>query len=576
VEVRGLLRVLATYAGCVLAAAVVAAPIAVERAVENVQFSDELGTLPVEVSLCHDGRSTLDLGLFGEVYWGVTGTLGFGAYARSTGPPVAGGSLASYVDPEFIQANVALINDPDMVVDAYAGNLATGVRDRFMRDEALASLLGGAVLFAVLPRRRLRGAPAGRVAVTTAGLVVASTVVSSGLAVVLFREWPCSQPPAQEYPMPSMAALSFSSPETREVARQVEPFIEKNTRRLQERARQYVADVQASFSFVLASHRGDLAPREGETLVLAEADTQGSFVGVQVRTKMYADLVEALGRDAVSMRTISGDVTSNGTVAESAYVEQEAKASGDTPTVAVGGDHDSETTWGQMTDDGIIVPDLDTVSVGGLQVSGANDREHKKLFGGIVTNDSGISEQALGHKLRDDLDDDDNPRIVLFHQPDAAAGYLGLDSLDPVRSLEGSATVPYDDGIPDQPPGIVSIGHLHELDGPWVLWNTDGDLVTWTVVDQLGTAGGVENHPTFNRFSTPRSTPLKPLSVRLQFVNLLSGLETGYATIECDTGGTCIISDRVDVGLPGGQPGGTTGTQPGVLPTQDPPASPAQ
>jgi hypothetical protein len=87
-----------------------------------------------------------------------------------------------------------------------------------------------------------------------------------------------------------------------------------------------------------------------------------------------------------------------------------------------------------------------------------------------------------------------------------------------------------------------------------VLWNTGGDQVTWTVVDQLGTAGGVENVPTFNRFSTPNSVPLKDLTVRLQYVNTDSGLETGYATVSCGLDGTCEIADRVDVGIPGGQP----------------------
>ena len=120
--------------------------------------------------------------------------------------------------------------------------------------------------------------------------------------------------------------------------------------------------------------------------------------------------------------------------------------------------------------------------------------------------------------------------------------------------LCGACTPDFDDGIDDQPPGIVNIGHLHKLDGPWVLWNTGGRQITWTVVDQLGSSGGVENRPTVNRFSTPTSAPLKPLTVRLQFVNRKSGLQTGFATISCSTDGECTVSDRVDVGLPGGQP----------------------
>ena len=552
-RVRQFVPAVATYAGCAAAAGVIAAPIALERAVEAVQFSDHLGTFPVDVSLCHDGRSTLDTGLFGKVYWAETGGHGFGAYARATGPPEAGGTLASYVDPSFIEANVALIDDPSTVVDAYATKFSRGVRGHFLRDELPAAIVGGAVILAILPRRRLREAPVGREIAVALVLVAGAVGLTTTIAVRLFDGWSCNGPVTGDYAMPNVDRLSFASPETREVAEQVKPFIEKNIQRTEEEAQRYESASRSSFATALRRHATDLAPRPGETIVLAEGDPQGSFVGIRVRTSLYADLVETLGRDAISLRTISGDVSSNGTVAESTYISQESKVSGDIPTVAIGGDHDSETTWEQLKDEGVLNPDLDTVDIDGVRVSGANDREHKTLFGGIITNESGISEQELGARLRDAVDD--TARLVLLHQPDAAAGYLGLDSLDAVRSQAGSLTVPHDDGIPDQPPGILNVGHLHQLDGPWVLWNTDDDLVTWTVVDQLGTAGGVENHPTFNRFSTPASAPLKPLTVRLQYLDVESGLETGFATISCGLDGNCTISDRVDVGIPGGQPG---------------------
>ena len=67
----------------------------------------------------------------------------------------------------------------------------------------------------------------------------------------------------------------------------------------------------------------------------------------------------------------------------------------------------------------------------------------------------------------------------------------------------GSRTTPNDDGIPDCRRARPTIGHLHDLEGPWLVWNTDGDGVTWTVVDQLGTSGGMEERPTFNRFEHP-------------------------------------------------------------------------
>jgi hypothetical protein len=74
------------------------------------------------------------------------------------------------------------------------------------------------------------------------------------------------------------------------------------------------------------------------------------------------------------------------------------------------------------------------------------------------------------------------------------------------------------------------------------------------VVNQLGTSGGVENRPTFNRFSTPNSAPLEPLAVRLEYLNRKTGLQTGYVDVDCPTDGGCTISDRIDVGLPDGEP----------------------
>jgi hypothetical protein len=539
-----------------LAAALVAAPVVIERAVEDVRFADNLGTFPVEVGLCHDGRSTLDTGILGKVFWDRTGSLGFGAYARATGPPEAGGTLASYVDPAFFQANVSFIRDPDEVVSAYSSEMREALLGRVARDELVAAVVGGCILFLLVPRRRLRGVPRTHAAVASVLLVGVAVGLSAGSAVLLFDRWDCSTPSSDVYAAAGMTNPTFSSPQMSEVVAQVRPFIDKNTRRIDTAAHEYEAAATTSLGEAVRQRAAALAPRDGETVVLGEADTQGSFVGVHVRRALYTDLLGALGKDAVSLRTIAGDVTSNGTVAESAYVKAESTVAPDVPAVAVGGDHDSVKTWKQLTGAGFTVPDLVPREVGGLTVTGANDREHKTLFGGSITNPTGVTEEELGRQLREAVGD--RTGIVVMHQPSAVAAYLGLDSLSTLRErvpTPAIRTTPYDDGIPDVPPGIVEYGHLHQAEGPWVLWNTDGDTVTWTVVDQLGTAGGVENAPTFSRFSTPFSAPLKPVMVRLQYVNEESGLQTGYATVQCSVDARCTISDRVDVGLPGGQPG---------------------
>lgn len=550
---------LVTLVLCFLAAAIVAAPVALVRAIEGVRFEDQLGTLPVEVSLCHDGRSTLDTGVFGKVFWDRTGAYGFGAYARASGPPEAGGTLASYVDPAFIEANVSFIRDPDTVIATYSAEMRTALWDHVLRDELVAALVGGTILFLVLPRRRLRGVSRGHAAVASVLLVNLAFGLSVMAAAKTFSDWECSAESGATFTVPGMENPTFSSPQMSEIVAQVQPFVDKNTRRIDEEADRYEQAASASLTTAFRQ-AGGLAPRDGEKVVLAEADPQGSFVGVQVRTAMYDALVDLLGDDAVALRTISGDVTSNGTVAESAFVKAEAKVGEGIPVAAVGGDHDSEKTWAQMEDAGFALPDLDTVEVGGLQVSGAHDREHKTLFGGSITNMSGISEQELGRRLREEVGD--RAGVVLLHQPSALAGYLGTESLTDLRAVvndDTTRTTPYDDGVPDQPPGTVNVGHLHDPAGPWVLWNTEGEAVTWTVVDQLGTAGGVENAPTFSRFSTPVSPPLKPIMVRLQYVHAESGLQTGYATVTCGLDAACSVTERVEVGLPGGQPGRLAG-----------------
>ena len=274
-------------------------------------------------------------------------------------------------------------------------------------------------------------------------------------------------------------------------------------------------------------------------------------MGTSVRGTMYSVLREHLDEDALVLRTISGDITSNGTLAEDGFVEAEADAAPDIPTVAVKGDHDTDTTVQQLAENDIINPNFDVTEVGGVDVVAGNDPAFKALFGGLVINNSGISETELGANLRQELDaaNAQSPAIVLFHQPRSAVGYIGIDDISDLDGAVGRETTPWDDGIPDLPPGIINIGHLHDAAPPKVIWNTDGDQVTWTVLNQLGTSGGVEENPTFNRFSTPFSVPLKTVSVQLQYIDTDTGLQTGHASIEVATDGTVTIADRTDIGL---------------------------
>jgi hypothetical protein len=550
-------RLVLTFVAHGFVAALVSAPVAAERAVEGARFEDRLGTLPVEISLAHNGVSTLDTGILGRVYWERTGFAGFGASIRATGPPEAGGSLASYVSPRFIEANAQFVSDPGEVARVYGAELRGELLRRFWYTELAVFLIGGALLSALFRGSNPLASipPGGRRAAVGSLVVAAGMVTSSLVAVQLFRLWEGDTEIARSYPMKEIDGLSFSNPEALEIAEQVQPFIVKNTDRIKANADEFETAADESFRQVLAEHANELEPREGETIVIAEADPQGSQVGTNVRTKMYPLLVQTLGEDAFAMRTISGDISSNGTVAEAGFVKDEAESSGGITTVAVKGDHDTDTTVEQLEHNGVVMPHFELTDVSDLQVVSGNDPAFKTLFGGTVVNNTGVTEVEIGESLRQKVDEEPTgSAIVLFHQPRSAAGYIGIRSTAELDEGVGRERRPWDDGIPDLPPGSINIGHLHDVEGPWVIWNTDGEMVTWTVVSQLGTSGGVEENPTFNRFSTPFSTPLKKMSMRLQYVNAETGLQTGYVEIDVATDGEVTIGHRVDVGLPGGEP----------------------
>lgn len=401
-----------------------------------------------------------------------------------------------------------------------------------------------------------------------AAVVAGATAGTTVVAALLFDRWECQESGSETFALPGVPGLAFSSPQTLELARQVKPFLDKNNERLRAEADAYVNAATTSWDTELAARRDDLSPGEGEVIVLAEADPQGSFVGAEVRAFIYDSLLAELGEDAVALRTISGDVSSNGTVAEARFIAVEAAVGGGIPVAAVAGDHDSSATIAQMQDNGMTVPHLETKTVGGLRVTGGNDPERKALFGALISNDTGITERGLGEAVREAVDPE-SAGIVLLHQPRAAAGYLGVGHPRDLAEVATSLTEPVDDGIPDLPPGIVEIGHLHDLEGPWVVWNTGGERVTWTVVDQLGTSGGVLERPTFNRFSTPTSAPLKPVAVRLQYVDRDSGLMTGYVTLTCSLEGECSLTPRTDVGLPLREPDVAPPEQPAGDPSAD-------
>ena len=450
-------RVMVAWVVYGLVAMVVSAPVAGQQAIAGVRFTDRLGTLPVEVSLAHNGVSTLETGILGSLYWEQTGTAGFGAHLRAAGPPEAGGTLASYVSAKFVEASAQFVNDPDEVARVYGQELRSRLFGNFLRIELWVGLVGGGLLTGLFRVRAPFPSPVvtRRRRSVLSGLVVGAAVaVSTVVAIQLFETWDGNAEVDASYPMPGISQLSFSSPQTLEVARQVQPFIEKNTHRIRERARAYETAADTSLRTELPAHVAALTPRDGERIVLAEADPQGSLVGTRVRQVMYKVLTEQLGESAIALRTISGDVTSNGSVAEEGFVQGEATASPDIPLVAVKGDHDTHTTVEQLEENEVVVPDFEATEVDGLQ-SWRRTTRRSRPCSVAWSSTRRASPRAARANLRAWIDADE-PVIVLLHQPRSAAGYLGVDSLEDLNAGRAARPRRGTTGSPTFPPGSVT------------------------------------------------------------------------------------------------------------------------
>lgn len=192
-RVRRILRWSATFVVHAVLVALVALPISVERAIEHARFDDRLGTFPVEIELSRNGVTTVDTGLMGKLYWSETGAGGFGARVTATGPPEAGGTLSSYVTPEFLRANAAFVDDPGEVARVYGAELRAQVVRAALLYDLVAALVGALLLTAVFRGRpppvprRLRATRLRRVAAWSAYALVALAASSLTAAMMFAR-----------------------------------------------------------------------------------------------------------------------------------------------------------------------------------------------------------------------------------------------------------------------------------------------------------------------------------------------------------------------------------------------------
>ncbi len=545
---------------CLLAAAVIALPLALERGVERAQVRDTVGLVPARLTLTGSSESELRLGILGTIRFPVSrGPLGISITADGAPTTPSGdGGIASYFSPEMLKVYGGLFHDPGQAIRGYVDQLVDELQRQTVIAELIYTGVGGAVLFVasrlVDPalQRRVAQRP---VAAAAAGMALA-LVVSSGLAWFEFREWARGPAPfaaSNLYPLPSLNGTLVQgavtdSPVLHLAIEDAIPKVEKLIDRQESRTHRYESAARRQLA---AAQPSMAAPRPNEVAVMMQSDMHCNAAMISLQRRVVDMLNTRFGAGTVSLLAISGDLTTNGTAAEGDCIGNEAAIAGDAPVAAVTGNHESEVSVRQMKSAGMHVLTGSTEDLDGTTVLGAGDPNRTEMFGATSLRGDATEESVGADTFRTATGD--HPDLVLLHEGYAVQSFIGKDvrSMPEFLNARGSATEWWKDGVRDLPTSAIFYGHWHRNVEPRVVWNSDG---SWTLVMELNTSGGAIASPTLNHFSTPWSKPQQLASFPVVFKDRDSHLVTGYQLYSFAPDGTVTVAPRVEVGTPGGKP----------------------
>jgi hypothetical protein len=557
---RGVAGPIVRVVVCMLVAAVVAFPVAVERGIEHARIRDSIGLVPAEFTLTGSSDSQLRLGILGTIRVPVSrGPLGLNVTIDGApATPSGDGQIASYFSPQMLEVYGGLFHDPGRAIDGYVAQLEADLRHRILFTELSYAVLGGLLLALaslVLDPALLRRLATRPVLAGGAGVALALTTTTA-LALVEFRDWAEGPEPASPeslYSLPSLdhTVAQGAVTDSAVLRLAIEDALPK-VRKLVDRQEQRTQDfVRRATGDLFRKQWSMTAPRRGEVAVLMQSDMHCDAAMISLQREVVNLLDARYGDGTVSLLAISGDLTTNGTAAEGSCIKDERAVAGSAPVAAVTGNHESTVSEAQMKAAGMRVLTGSTVDLGGTSVLGAGDPNRTEMFGstalrGKATEDS-VGAELYATALKD------RPDLVLVHEGYAAQSFIGsgVRSMTTFLEARGSRTRWWDDGIRDLPTSAVFYGHWHRAIPPRVVWNSDG---SWTLVMELNTSGGAIASPTLNHFSTPWSQPQQPASFPVVFKNRDSGLVTGYQLYSFDTDGSVTVGPRVDVGTSDGRP----------------------
>lgn len=542
--VRGVLRAL--LALCV--SAVLAAPLAVVWGIGRTEITDYLGANQVTIAVDYTGETRVDLGPLGNAYLPMSyGPVGLTITVHGFADH---GAAHSILSEDTLKSYLNLYYDPQQVMSG----IAHGLADNAVRHIVLAEIVLVLIMLGWTQRRHFLSARLVRMTRAQQGILGYLMVLIIVGAVVIAAP---AQEPTRRYDVTvadgtRFAGLTVDSAVLADLLDRGIVGVRKMADRQQASMDNYVDRTTAN----LIKETDRLPkPQPGEQLLFGISDLHCNLAMI----RFWHQLVTMTEPDIVFS---SGDDTMNGTATEQACVTDERGIAQDHPFVDIGGNHDSAITERQMKAAGATVLNGKVTEVNGVRFLGDDDPEYNPPFSTTRVQERAETEQQLGRRMVNEATGRDVD-VIMVHQPTAA--------LPIVRT-------------PDPPAKLITWGHMHVQSGPDVIMHKDG---SWTVVIQMGTAGGVAA-PTITSFSTPFSPPRKSADGYFFYRDVATGLITGVQPVHCLPDGSVIIDDRIPTGdladLPpqtrnrlGGDVSPTPTASPTATPSapSTPPASPA-
>jgi hypothetical protein len=556
---------------CVVGGLVAALPAALVYALTETRVRDDVGIVPATLSLAR-GHSALQTGLLGgTIYDRDLTRYGLGVTVTLDGPPGNLGKIHSLGSPELKKAEkvyTSMFDDPDSLKTGYADAIRKALTRNFLRMEIATGLSLAAAAFLI---SLFSGAgDQRRTSVVALGALL---LLSAGYSVHRYFDWVQENAaPSPTYPVQILqgTALANARADNQTTAVLIDNLVPLAQRELQRERDGNHQFVQKAYDSVddLVTAGAFAVPGRDETACLLLSDVHANADMIAVYRHLVDRLDSKYGASAIAVTFFDGDQTYGSAGAKGA-VDAMAKL---TPEeYAVVGNHDSAITIDQMNDAGMhILNGPAQKSDNGLTAVGVTD-PHLTKQGALFAADTisrpgyeGESEAGAGRKLLEEMQQS-HPTIGLAHEAYAFAPVLHLDKVSrdtmsawfeagqDMTDQDTGANV--DDGVPDVPASAVAYGHWHRRFDYRVAGNSDG---TWTVVMELGTAGGASPQVSLSHFSTPQTIPGKEASAAIMIVNDHSHLVTAVQEITTLRSGEVGAGPRHPIGSPDGQPYDTT------------------